>query len=419
MSDITHKSTNESMLNGMLGSFPSGFSDLSDGQTTQHTYRYVLCDIRNGDVLDEVDFKNVTYSTVLSGIGEFSGSLSVNPETSVINLRGITEPAKTTLYIFRDDVLFWGGIVWKRNFDSDSRTLQIVANTFESYFYRRQQLTTKYWASDDQLNIARWLVTSNGSAEAVGVEVSDAVSPRKRERTMFGYEFKTTGLELEQLAGLIDGFDWNVAVFVDPNTMRIRRRLDFFYPFRGLTRETSTLQFEYPGAVKNFSLNEDALNSGNKIWAIGTGEGTEQVTAFAQDFIQTGAGYPLLEETRSYKSVIRPSTLQSHANADLDRLGVPVSIFEVTLRADEEPELGTYSVGDWARFRFNDSYFYDSTTSASSDGYIEFIGANQEGSYNEMARITQIEVSIDDSGIETVKLTLGGYEQRTEEASEG
>lgn len=397
-------------------SVSNSFEDLyADESSAQHVYRYFLSDIRTNAILDEVEFKGVTYKNILSGIGEFSGTISVNPETSVLNLRGITAPGQTTLYVFRDDVLMWGGIIWKRNFNSDSRTLQVVAKTFESYFYKRLQLTTKYWSSEDQLDIARWLVTSNGSAEDVGVEVSDVVSGKTRERTMFGYEFKTTGIELEQLAALIDGFDWNVNVFQDPDTLETRRRLDFYAPSRGLSREFSTLQFEYPGAVKTFSLSEDAENGGNKIWAIGTGEGTEQVTAFAQDYDQLNAGFPLNEETKSYKSVVKPSTLQSHAKADLDRLATPVSVFEVSLRADVEPELGTYSVGDWARFRFNDSYFYDSSTSPSSDGFIEFVGQNQEGSYNEMARITQIEVSIDDAGLENVKLTLGGYEQRSED----
>lgn len=403
------------LLEGSYLTDYSSYTDLQDADTSQHEYRYILCDIRTNAVLDEVEFRGVTYSNVVSGIGEFSGSLSVNPETSVTNLRATTTPGRATLYVYRDDVLVWGGIIWKRNFDSDSRTMQIVAKTFESHFYKRIQGTTKYWASEDQLSIARWLVTSNNSAAEVGVEVSTAVSTRFRERTMFGYEFKTTGLELEQLAGLIDGFDWNVSVFVDPATLETRRRLDFYYPYRGLTRENSTLQFEYPGAVKNFTLNEDAESGGNKIWALGTGEGTEQVVAFSQDSVQIGAGYPLNEETRSYKSVVKPSTLQSHADADLDRLKAPVAVFEVSLRADVEPELGTYSVGDWARFRFNDAYFYDASSLPSSDGFIEFIGKNQEGSYNEMARITQIEVSIDDAGIENVKLTLGGYEQRSEE----
>lgn len=402
-------------IDELMAHSSSSFGDLLDGDRVQHVYRYILADIRTNAVLDEVSFKNVTYSTVVSGVGEFGGSLSVNPETSVIDLRAVTTPGRTSLYVFRDDSLMWGGMIMKRNFSSDSSEMQIVARTFESYFYKRIQNTTKYWSDEDQLDIARWLVMSNGSADALKIDVSSVTSPRRRERTMFGYEFKTTGIELEQLAALIDGFDWNVNVYVDNETLEIKRKLDFYYPFRGLTREFSTLQFEYPGAVKSFSLNEDAESGGNMIWAIGTGEGTEQVVAFAQDFYQLSAGFPLLEETRSYKSVIRPSTLQGHADSDLERLTPPISIFEVELRSDVEPELGTYSVGDWARFRFNHSYFYDSTTEPGSDGFIDFVGLNQEGSFNQMARITQIEVRIDDSGIETVKLTLGGYEQRTEE----
>lgn len=392
------------------------FADLTAGENpSQPIYTYILVDIRSNAVLDEVNFKSVTFSNVLSGVGDFSGTISVNPETSVINIRGNTTPGHTALYVLRGGELVWGGIIWKRVFSSDSRTLQINAKTFESYFNKRLQLTTKYWASEDQLSIARWLVESNGSAAAVGIEVSTATSPRFRERTMFGYEFKTSGLELEQLANLIDGFDWNVLLSQDPDSLEIRRKLEFFYPERGLPKSVSTLLFEYPGVVKSFSLNEDAENGGNKIWAIGTGEGTEQVVAFSEDRDSLDAGYPLNEETRSYKSVVRPSTLQSHADADLGRLNTPVTVFEVTLRADIEPELGTYNLGDWATFRFNDSYFYDEYSEISNDGFIEYVGPNQGGIFTKEARITQIEVSISDSGVEDVKLTLGGYEEKTED----
>lgn len=397
-----------------------GFSEseyplLVDDNPSQHVYRYMLVDPRSSTattttVLDEVPFTSVSYSNVLSGIGEFTGSININPETATFNLRQNTSPGKMTLYVFRDDEVVWGGIIWKRNFDSDSRTLQVVAKTFESYFDHRLQRTTKYWSNDDQFDIARWLVVNNSSINAFNMEVTNKTSPIRRERVMFGYEFKTSGEELQALAQLLDGFDYNVIVYQDTETLAIRRRLDFFYPTRGLSRNATTLQFEYPGAIKQFTLDEDAENSANSVWVIGAGEGTEQLSARADNYDQLNAGWPRIEMTRSFKSVFRPSILTAQANAAIERVLTPVTVFEVSLKPDIDPVFGTYGLGDWARFRFQDMYFFNSTQAPENDGFISFVGPDQIGTLDRMARITEIAVAVDDSGIENVTLTLGGYE---------
>src|SRR5690606_34223265 len=264
------------------------------------------------------------------GIGEFTGSLSINRDTlsfqveqaggadydvqadrsfPTFNVREVTTPGRYGLYIMRNGIPVWGGMIWKRQYDSSESggTMTLSGKTFESYFYHRFQRQTKYWANEDQLEIARWLVTSNGSAAALSIEVDDATSTRFRERTMFGYEFKTTGEELEQLANLIDGFDWNVVVGLDSN-QRPTRKLTFYYPEAGVRRDKTSLQFEYPGVIKSFTMTDDAESGGNYIWAIGAGEGSEMLFESSSDYGQLSNGWPMLEASRSHKSVLRPST---------------------------------------------------------------------------------------------------------------
>jgi hypothetical protein len=246
-----------------------------------------------------------------------------------------------------------------------------------------------YWSHTDQLDMARWLVTSNGSAAALGINVSNATSSRFRERTMWGYEFKTTGLELEQLSNLQDGFDWNVEVGRDSTTGEMTRSLQFYYPAKGAERDTTQLLFEYPGAIYDFTITDDADNSAISLWAIGAGEASDQITANSQDYPQIVTGWPLIELTRSYKSVYYIDTLQGHADADLQLLKTAVSLFEVTINPNLQPQLGTYGVGDWARFKMQDDFLTPGI--------------------NAYARITEISVTVDGAtGIETVTLTLGG-----------
>lgn len=413
---------------------------------TQPVYTYYLTDLRTNDIVGELDLVSVSYSNVLSGTGEFKGSISINRDTMAFmppnsgdtstskyidrdrptfNIRSVTTPGKFGLYVYRNGVPVWGGIIWARQYDSSegSGKMTLTAKTFESYFYHRFQRTTKYWSNEDQLEIARWLVTSNGSAAAVLIDVDTTTSPRRRERTMFGYEYKTTGEELEQLANLIDGFDWNVVIGLDADD-KPTRKLVFYYPEAGVSRADTTLQFEFPGVIKDYTMTDNSEDGGNYIWAIGAGEGSEMVVESASDYSQLSQGWPVIETSRSHKSVLRPSTLQEHADKALEKLNTPVTVFTANLRADQDPIYGSYSLGDWARFRFRDYYFWtlDSIKTPvndddPSDGY--YI-SYYEPVYDRMARITGINVTIDDSsGVENITLSLGGDELAGDDPADG
>lgn len=360
-----------------------------------HNYAYFVTDLRNNDVLAELPLQNVSYDVRLSDAGEFSGDIIVNEDTTVYDLRNTTFPGRTGLYVVRDGEPVWGGIIWKRKYDNGSRKLTLLASTFESYLEHRFVLESRTFVNTDQLDIARWLLELDDTLEAIQATVSVKTSPRSRDRTMNSWEFKTVLDELTRLGALIDGFDWNVEITRDPATAEILRQFEFYYEARGIPADQTTLSFEYPGSIRTFTLNEDANAGANIVYAIGIGEGIDQITAGAYVADQIIQGYPKLETSRSYKNVSVPATLQAHAEADRDRLSSPVSIFEVTVSANEEPQLGSYAIGDWARFRIEDIFVTPMI--------------------DQFARITGIKVDIDNgTGLESVTLTLGGKEVTTE-----
>lgn len=360
-----------------------------------HNYAYYVTDLRTNAVLAELPLQNVEYDVRLSDAGEFSGSLIVNSETVIYDLRETTFPGRTGLYVVRDGEPVWGGMIWKRKYDRDNRKITLLASTFESYLNQRIQTNTITFTNTDQLDIARWLLESNDILESVQATVSRKTSPRRRDRTMASFEFKTVLDEMTRLGALIDGFDWNVEISREPYTGEILRHFEFYYEARGIPAEQTTLAFEFPGSIRSFTLNEDAAAGANIVYAIGIGEGIDQIDAEAIVADQILLGYPKLEQSRSYKNVSVMSTLQAHADADRDRLSSPITIFEVTVSANQEPELGSYSIGDWARFRIEDDFVTPMI--------------------DQFARITGIKVNIDNgTGLETVTLTLGGKEVTTE-----
>lgn len=344
-------------------------------------YRFMVTDLRTNKILDDIPFQKVTYSNALSKAGSIVAEIQVNLDTKVHNLQTNTAPGKTGLYVVRNGLPVWGGIIWKRQYSAPDRTLRIDGATFESYLFRRFQRSNFSWKREDQLIMARSII--GNTFDQVKVNVASNNSGVYRERNLYKYEFKTIGDELQTLSDLINGFDWNVDITLDDSGLNFNRDLKFYYPKKGITKEDTTISFEYPGIISDISYSEDADTGANKVWAIGAGESEEQLEKVAVD---SSGGWPILEDVENYKDVVIPETLQTHANSDLVRLRTPIEIAEISIRADREPYLGTYSTGDWARFVLKDLYFDPALTI-----YMRIIGYS---------------VSVDEKGIERVKLTL-------------
>jgi hypothetical protein len=113
-------------------------------------------------------------------------------------------------------------------------------------------------------------------------------------------------------------------------------------------------------------------------------------SAQLQSILSGGPGYPALENTVSYQDVSVQATINLYAAGALQYTSTPVTLPELTVRADSDPVLGSYICGDACRViidphvspRFPDGldYYY---------------------------RIVGYSVSVDDVGQEDVKIVLG------------
>lgn len=360
-----------------------------------HVYRYLIADIRTNKVIAELPSNGCTYSHKLSAPGTFSADLLINDEILLQSPQTATIPGRNAIYVLRDDKPQWGGILWGRQYSVVDRKLQIDAESFESYLDRVFQHGTKTWKQAEQLDIARWLVTSMGIQDTLMLEVGSGASGRVRDRSMYAFEYKTVGEELKQLSALIDGFDYGIDVYEDKNTHEIRRKLNFYYPARGRTPAKSDLVFEYPGSITSIDVELDAAEGANVVYTLGAGTGAAMVVGSALDDAQIEAGWPRLEISRSFTSVKELDTLNAHAKNVLTLKKTPVEVFSVNVRADSDPPLGSYTVGDWAKFTFDDPFI---------------------GNFSAMRRIVEISVNVSDKGVESITLTLdAGQEPQDEE----
>src|SRR5690606_6700404 len=186
-------------------------------------YRYLISDLRNNEIIGDLPLKNVSYQNKLSDVGEFSGEIQINEDTKLFKTREKVKPGRTCLYVLRNGVPVWGGIIWKTRYSGRARVLEIGASTFESYLYRRFQQNNLKFTNTEQFQIAMSII-GNAFTDVGVIAHIPTVSGIKRDRQLYRYEFKTIGEELEQLGDLINGFDWNVILSPAPGN-KVEKRI--------------------------------------------------------------------------------------------------------------------------------------------------------------------------------------------------
>jgi hypothetical protein len=353
------------------------FAVASPAASPEHTYTYLFVDLRTDTILAELPLASVTYSFELNGIGKLSGTIPYNSETLPLDPETASTPARTAVYVDRDGVLVWGGIIWTRQDATGGK--QIQAAEFLSYYQHRYVKETLSTDTSLLINPAyvdaggqrlyadqRFLVWSllryanDQPGGNIGVDISAlaaAADGITRDVTYFGYERPEIYKSIADLAAVDDGFDFAIEVgwtaVANNNPPTRYRRARSWYPRRGRSADDSGLVFSKgggAGSILSYDWPEDGTSMVTEMSGLGAGTGEAKIvkTAVDQDLIDSG--WPLLEGVASYDGVTDEDQVQGLTNADLDAAsGSQVQpTFEVS--ADTDPAFGSYSVGDEALF---------------------------------------------------------------------
>lgn len=118
-------------------------------------YRFFTADLLTNEIIAEVPFKKVSWQRSIKAAGEFRGSIEViygtarstgefadepknfDSGTDHLDLYNSTMPGRTALYVVRNGICVWGGIIWTRTYDIISREMQVSASEFTSYLFHR------------------------------------------------------------------------------------------------------------------------------------------------------------------------------------------------------------------------------------------------------------------------------------------
>lgn len=346
-------------------------------QYPQHTYTYLVCDLLTDTVIAELPLQQVVYETLLSGIGTLRAFLPLNSETLPLDPIGATVGGRTALYVDRDGVIVWGGILWTRQLARGG--LQIQAAEFLSYYQHRYITETLSTVVANVPNKPALMPNGNllysdqkslmwslceYARRATGGDIHLDVNPLagtghgvNRTRTYYGYERPELYSTMLQLSQVDDGFDFGVEVGWNPvlnnNPPTRYKRIKTWYPQRGRTADDSGLVFSKGGPAANivaYDWPEDYTAKANQTWAIGDGDGEARLIAGASDPDSLMSGWPLLEYVATYSGVVEAPTLQGHANADLNARADAAVAPWFDVLADADPQFGSYQNGDSALF---------------------------------------------------------------------
>ena len=367
-------------------------------------YRYLFADLITNDILAELPLTNVSFTQTLNTPGSFSGTiLGSDINETGYDIAGSTIPARTAIYVDRDGVLIWGGIIWLRTWDSDSQHFSFEAREFGSYFERRR-ITGDFMDGDqalvydneDQLFIAQDLLTlaQDLAGGDIGVVIPNNVSGVDVTRVYYAYEFKDVWGAIKDLSNQQDGFDFNIDVAYDTN-LEPRKYAQTAYPYRGITfnaNNADALVFEFPGNIVAYEWPDDGSVVANQMFGIGPQSNEAKIVAVATaPTNQIAAGYPLLEDTVSYTDQYDPTILYQQTLGEVTAKQEPVVTPKIVIPAYASPVLGSYKTGDECLLRITDDRFPNN-----GSGF----GLSQ------VYRIVAISVQPGEDGPERVTLTL-------------
>lgn len=349
------------------------------------SYRYLLADVLTGDLLAEIPFESATFSHVLNAPGAFTGTLALKQPLSLQAVLSTSlNYGKVAMYVERDAVIVWGGMLWADAPDFENGTVDVSGEGWHSYFRRRVLRARKIYAAADQTTgIAKDLIDyAQGVAGGdIGVDTSGvAATGVLRDRTYEAFERKNIGEAVEQLAAVDDGFDFRYDSSWSSGSIVTR----FLTQYPNTGRATN---FVFEGQLSSLKMTRDASSLATNVDAMGAGEGDLRLIATVSDPSLLGV-YPVLDDVVSNTDVSVLATLDSQARQRLTRGKAPIVIPSIDVDPSADPTIGSYIPGDIVRVR-------------GGYGLAEVDG---------LFRVTSYGVKVDDAGGEVASISFAGLE---------
>lgn len=331
------------------------------------TYRYLFVNLSGNEIIAELPLTGVGFTQQLNQAGNFQGHILLSGiNTDKFNVDAATTPGKCGIYVDRNGVLVWGGVIWGRTYNSTSQTLTITATEWISYFSHRRVNQTVEFTGIDQLVIAKTLIQdaqaeTNGDIGVLYNSEGQTTSGVLIDRVYYNYELKNIYEAIQDLSRQSDGFDFHIDIEYDNITGLPAKYFNTYYPRSGLPYTVGDINcpvFEFPaGNVVEYEYPEDGSIVGNRLYALGAGSNEGKLISSAEDTAKFLDGWVLLDTTANYSDITDQTVLDNLAIAQVTAVSYPPTVLKVVVPAYVNPEFGSYEVGDDARIIITDNRF--------------------------------------------------------------
>ncbi|WP_326646695.1 hypothetical protein OG884_18890 [Streptosporangium sp. NBC_01755] len=343
-------------------------------------YRYVLRRW-DGTYLDDLDLRGVSLDKRILQPGTFSATIPI-PSRKVAarvarviprdeeGVGGITDlsigPGVITCEVYRGGVC-WGEYWITATQLSRSRrgtpAIQLRGSTMDAYLLHVELQEALEFVSEDQIDIARSLLQHmQGQPHAsLNLALQSGSSGVPQDRTYAANE-ATYGQRLTELAQVESGFEWAINIVAGP--AGLERHWVWGYPTLG-SDAVAHVFVDSPNGGDILELGEqvDALR-GATSWrargsSISTDASTSSVPLMSDPHVaeaHLAAGWPRIDRTLTYSSVIEQQTLEDYAAYWAATAPGALRVDSITVALGAEPTFTPNSLGDQARIFLNNEW---------------------------------------------------------------
>jgi hypothetical protein len=280
------------------------------------------------------------------------------------------------VHIYRgDSQIVAGQIIYRDVAAADSKSVTIqAAGWLQMLAHRYTGIGVNFVGVD--IGMIMWGLIDAAQAVAngdMGITQGTIQASRLAERNT--YDFKNIKDAIVQLSEVINAPDFSFTP---------EKAFNVWYPKQG--RKLTDVSLSYPGNILSIAYTQDGEKMANQIIALGAGTGTDAATSIQED-LTAQASYGLRQKKVQYNDVIIQSTLDDHANEELRTSVGFFELPEITIHG-YDPVVGSYDLGD------------EINVAVSED--VELFGH-----INGFHRIDEIDTSVDENDVETIRLTFG------------